>query len=301
MEPATHLKSLQALDMALRMGSLKAAAAVLGITPAAVGQRVSSLERYLGTDLLVRGRSGLRSTPELDAALPDLTTAFTALDRVMGALDVARAGEIHVAADPDWAALWLQPRLAGYAAANADTLVNVNGAGPAPPRPGEPDVAIGRDLPGAETLYDDRMVAVCAGAVRLQMRLEPLDAALAGAPLLEVQRRHGIAILPEWSDWFARFGRHGALPDSSERHATVAALLAVVRKGLGVGFAPLSLCAPDIEAGTVSVVFPDAWLPVGAPYRMRVAPSAGDRPQMRRFLAWLRREAAATAQTLRAA
>jgi LysR family glycine cleavage system transcriptional activator len=51
MSAATHLKSLQALEMAIRVGSLKGAANHLGITPAAVGQRIRSLENYLGVDL----------------------------------------------------------------------------------------------------------------------------------------------------------------------------------------------------------------------------------------------------------
>ncbi|MEJ0006703.1 MAG: LysR family transcriptional regulator [Steroidobacteraceae bacterium] len=46
----THLKSLQALQLALRCGSLKGAAELLAITPAAVGQRVKALEDYLGTN-----------------------------------------------------------------------------------------------------------------------------------------------------------------------------------------------------------------------------------------------------------
>jgi LysR family glycine cleavage system transcriptional activator len=44
----THLRSLQALEMAVRKGSLNAAAGELGITPAAVGQRIKMLEDYLG-------------------------------------------------------------------------------------------------------------------------------------------------------------------------------------------------------------------------------------------------------------
>ena len=65
----THLKSLQALELAARLGSLRDAAGVLAITPAAVGQRVKALEDYLGRDLLVRGRSGLKPAPALETRL----------------------------------------------------------------------------------------------------------------------------------------------------------------------------------------------------------------------------------------
>jgi len=106
MARVTHLNSLQALEMAIRKGSLQAAAKRLGITPAAVGQRIRALERYLDTDLLLRGRSGLQPTPALQMALDDLRAAFEALDSVSDTLDFQRSAEIHIVADPDWSDLW---------------------------------------------------------------------------------------------------------------------------------------------------------------------------------------------------
>jgi LysR family glycine cleavage system transcriptional activator len=50
----SHLKSLQALELALRLGSLRAAGRMLWITPAAVGQRIKALEDHLGVELMVR-------------------------------------------------------------------------------------------------------------------------------------------------------------------------------------------------------------------------------------------------------
>ena len=76
----THLRALQAIELALRTGSMKSAAEELAISPAAVGQRVRSLEDYLGFDLLVRGRSGIRPRPELDAAMAHLNAAFRELE-----------------------------------------------------------------------------------------------------------------------------------------------------------------------------------------------------------------------------
>ena len=73
----TYLRSLQALEMAVRKGSFVAAAEGLGITPAAVGQRVKALEDYLGVELLSRGRAGLRAAPGLESALPHLARAIT--------------------------------------------------------------------------------------------------------------------------------------------------------------------------------------------------------------------------------
>jgi DNA-binding transcriptional LysR family regulator len=71
--PVSHLRSLQALEAAIRNGSLVAAASELGISPAAVGQRIKALEDYLGVELILRGRAGLQPSKALDSALPTLT------------------------------------------------------------------------------------------------------------------------------------------------------------------------------------------------------------------------------------
>src|SRR5688572_1032311 len=106
----SHLKSLQALELAIRTGSFKAAADRLAITPAAVGQRVKALEDYLGIELLERGRAGVRPSPELAAALPHLASAFASLESAARELDLQRGQELHVAAASDFAELWLKPR-----------------------------------------------------------------------------------------------------------------------------------------------------------------------------------------------
>src|SRR5215472_8430144 len=94
----SHLRSLQALELALRMGSLQAAARALWVTPAAVGQRIKALEDYLGVDLLVRGRSGLKPTPELSSALVHLRAAFDELDAVATMLNLQRGDQVRIAA-----------------------------------------------------------------------------------------------------------------------------------------------------------------------------------------------------------
>src|SRR5215475_9785133 len=90
MTAPSHLKSLQAIELALRSGSLTKAAEALSITPAAVGQRIKALEDYLGLELLVRGRSGLKPTPALSSALAHLHAAFRELEIFCERVDVQR-------------------------------------------------------------------------------------------------------------------------------------------------------------------------------------------------------------------
>src|SRR5580698_9901390 len=122
----SHLKSLQALELALRLGSLQAAGRAMWITPAAVGQRIKALEDYLGIELVVRGRSGLRPTSELSGAIEHLRVAFQELDTVSALLNLQRGDEIHIAATSDFAELWLRPRLERFRTQHPHVLFCIN-------------------------------------------------------------------------------------------------------------------------------------------------------------------------------
>ena len=56
------LAALRAFEAAFRLGSLKAAAVELGVTPAAVSHQVKALEIHLGTALFERLHRALRPT-----------------------------------------------------------------------------------------------------------------------------------------------------------------------------------------------------------------------------------------------
>ncbi len=301
MQSATHLRSLQALDMALRTGSLKDAADALGITPAAVGQRIRSLESYLGVDLLMRSRSGLRATPELESALPDLQAAFAALDRVTQELDFQRVAEIHIVADPDWAELWLAPRMPEFRAENPNILFNINGEGDVRLRIGASDIQIGGADVRGETLYEDRFVAVCTHENILRLDRHPSHAPLEGYPLLQLERRGGVPQAPEWTDWFERFGMRESGLDRGYRYRSFRPLLDAARSGVGMALAPLSLCLPDLTTGVLHLAFPDKSLAATDPYQLSVRDRAEERPQMRKFLSWLRAEVAETKTQIAAA
>src|SRR5580698_5962387 len=147
----SHLKSLQALELALRLGSLQAAGRALCITPAAVGQRIKALEDYLGTDLVVRGRSGLRPTGGLSGALEHLRAAFQELDTVATMLNLQRGDEIHVAATSDFADLWLRPRMRRFKTEHPHVLCCIDDEGDAPLRIDQVDceVSFGPQGPNA--------------------------------------------------------------------------------------------------------------------------------------------------------
>ena len=300
MTATSHLKSLQALEMAIRVGSLTGAADRLGITPAAVGQRIRALEEYLGRDLLLRGRSGLSPTVDLQHALADLKVAFAALDRVTENLDFQRVAEVHIVADPDWSELWLLPRLAALRAENPNILFCINGAGDVPLRLGTPDCRIEyTDLGSGEELFRDRLLPV-TGPDNLR-RIADCDTQmpLEGMPFLHLEAQRDDPQRPGWPHWVERFGyrREGAARGVHYRHARLA--LEAVRQNVGFLICGLSLVEHDLAQGRIVLPYlAKQSLLAPKPYVLTVTAHGALRPQLKRFIDWLRSEARLTRHSL---
>jgi len=295
MPSVTHLKSLQALDLAVREGSLTAAAGRLGITPAAVGQRIRSLEDYLGTDLLLRGRSGLQPTPELQQALADLRLAFDALERVIETLDFQRVSEIHIVADTDWADLWLAPRLPEFRARYPNILFCINGDGDVPLRIGSPDLQVIYGNAPGKALFRD--VIVTATGPDNSRRLADWDAQneMEGMPLLHLKRQRDDEDYPGWVEWFTVFGHRETGNDRGIHYPNARLALEAVRENVGFLVCGLSLLLRDLEDKTIVHPFPISQNIVAPfPYRLRMSSNAENRPQIQKFVEWLELESRET-------
>src|SRR5829696_7660361 len=87
------VQRLRALALVLDLGSISAAAGVLGYTQSAVSQQLAALERETGAALVDRSQRPLRATPAGTALRPDV-------DRILAALrDLRRSREdvvVHV-------------------------------------------------------------------------------------------------------------------------------------------------------------------------------------------------------------
>jgi len=289
---ATHLKSLQALELALREGSLKGAADRLGITPAAVGQRIRALENYLGNDLLLRGRSGLKPTAELEQAMNDLHRAFSALDRVTQTLNFQRASEIHIVADPDWAELWLAPRLDAFRALYPKILFCINGAGDVALRLGAPDIRVTYDAGPGEPLFHDILLPVTGPDNPRRIADWDPVMQMEGMPLLHLKSQRDCDEYPGWVAWFQTFGQRKSGPDRGVHYQNARLALEAVRENVGFMVCGLSLVLNDIQQKSIVYPFPiSQHLKVPFPYRMKMRSDIETRPQVQRFITWLREAA----------
>jgi LysR family transcriptional regulator, glycine cleavage system transcriptional activator len=302
MTTTSHLRALQALELAVRTGSLKRTAELLSITPAAAGQRIRALEEYLGFELLVRGRLGIRPTAKLQAALPHLAVAFRELEQVTEILDFQRVGEIHVVADSDWADLWLARRLDRFKAENPSIRFCVNGIGDVPLRLGQFDCEVWFGEPvddGSDLLFRDYLVPVSSPENTARVSRLPMAQCLEGFPLLHLD---GVARDPAaigWPEWIDAYGARRTATDRGFRYRHRVHALEAVRSDAGILLCGLALVLDDVEDGNLSLPFPPAqgaWTQYG--FRIRFRADALRRSQVQRFREWLLAEARLTEERM---
>ena len=296
MTSVTHLRSLQALELAIRKGSLKGAAAELAITPAALGQRIRAIEDYLGFDLIVRSRSGTRPTKELEAALAHLSAGFRELETVARILDFQRVNEIHITADSDWAELWLQPRLSIFQKENPNTLFCINGTGDVPVRLGKADCEIwfGEERGGEfeDSLFCDYLVPLGSPANTKRISGQPKNAMLEGFPLLHLDcytlSGGGIG----WPEWIGKYGHRETSPGLGIRYKKIMHALEAVYADSGFFICGLGLMQQKIEDGHLDIPFPieeGEWSDHS--YRIEFQHASLRRGQTETFRTWLLNQA----------
>lgn len=303
MDVPHHLRSLQALELALRAGSLKTAAGQLAITPAAVGQRIKALEDYLGVDLLVRGRSGLLPSPELTAALPHLQAAFRELARASDLLELQRGHEIRIAAATDFAELWLRPRLARFTAEFPNVVFRINGEGGGPVRPGPADVevvfasvdAANGDARPTDLLFRDYLLPIASVENERRIAKLPRRRRLEGFPLLHVDFYREDPAAPRWPEWVHAHRLSRTAPERGIRFQRIVPALDAVLADAGLAICGIALLRDLIESGRLRIPFgikAGAWS--AHAFQARFRSEGGVRSPLRRFRQWLDDEAAAT-------
>jgi LysR family transcriptional regulator, glycine cleavage system transcriptional activator len=300
--PATpHLRSLQALELALRTGSLQAAATVLGITPAAVGQRLKALEDYLGVDLLVRGRSGLKATASLAPAVAHLSAAFRELETAAALLDLQRGSEIHIAAASDFADLWLKPRIAAFRAGHPNTLFCINGEGEAPLRLGFADCEINfGPVAGGDLLFRDYVTPISSPENTRRIAKLARPDQLEGFPLLHLDFYKEDPAVPNWAEWIRGHKLRRTAPERGIRFQRITPVLEAVLADAGLAICGLGLVGEMLEAERLSLPFSAAsgvWTQHA--FQARFRSDALGRPQVRRFREWILAESQLTADWLR--
>jgi LysR family glycine cleavage system transcriptional activator len=241
------LNAMRAFEAAARTESFVAAAQELGVTPGAVSQHVKTIEDWVGRPLFRRNAQGVELTETGRALLPDFTAAFDALGAAAQALRLRRSGpEIHIAALPSVAQLWLPQRLARVRRALPGLRISVT-AMEAPPN-------LARELfdlslfitpqghPGIE-IAEDRITPVCAPDLA-QEAARP--GGLNGMVLLHDQTWAG-----DWATWAGAAGIALDAPTAGPHYSLYALALEEAKAGAGLLMGHLALVEGALADGTL--------------------------------------------------
>lgn len=245
------LSGLRVFEAAARLGSFKAAAEELAVTPTAVSHQIRALEAQTGLALFDRHVRRVSLTEAGAQLYPVLRDGFDAFEAALARLTQQRTRtQVTISATNAFTVKWLVPRMADFRSKHpgidlqlqaSDDVVDLRSAAV--------DIAIryGRGpYPGlvAQSLFTDRFAPVANPRLGVA---SPDD--LAGVPLIRFNWKWSHPDNPTWERWFAVAQRSlprqaGQLRFSDEGHAIQAAVA-----GHGVALVSLALIAEELEAG----------------------------------------------------
>lgn len=247
------LPELQAFVQAARTGTATRAAAALGLTQSAISRALTTLEARLGVALFHRIRQRLVLSDAGRALLPEAERMLADLDRA--ALTVMSFGGhrdvLRLAVLPTFAALWLIPRLSGFAAIAPEVTFDMTATLASLDFERDPrDLAILRAQPplrGAELdiLAEERLVVVAAPSLLPKAGMLE-DADLAKLPLLQQATRPDL-----WLGWFLDAGLDPITILRGARFEQFGMVLAAARAGLGLALVPELFVAADLASGAL--------------------------------------------------
>ena len=162
------LLGLHAYEAAARRGSFAAAAGELHLSPAAISQRVRTLEAHLGVELFERLPRSLRLTEIGEAYLPAVRDIFEDLSAATsGLFGASKRADLTVRTQISYATTWLAPRVRDFSESFPHVslrLVSAIWADTLPPAEIDLEIRQGNGTwPGfiSTKLHDDSAIVIC--------------------------------------------------------------------------------------------------------------------------------------------
>lgn len=280
----THLNALRALEATLRLGGFGAAADEIGITPAALGQRIRALEGYLDVSLFDRKATGATPTQAALSIQRDLGTGFAALASAYEGLDQSKPGsELRVTMPESFAENWIAPILSDFASRHPEVELRIDASNSDHDLgAGDFDLAIRYGGPAGQyaketDLFGDCVQPVCSPEFAARLGLSPQPRSLSGVPLIHVLNRTGD---PDWlgfEGWANRFGFEAMEPARGVRFSRANSGLQAAIAGQGLVMAGLVEAWRGLASGALVMPF-GADFCCKTSYRYRLIPRPTGRP-----------------------
>jgi LysR family glycine cleavage system transcriptional activator len=214
----SHLNALRALEATLRKGSFKVAADELGVTTAAIGQQIRTLEAFLDRKLFLRTNTGVQPTDSALSIQQKLTTSFLTIEDIIGQLKTQRSkNRLAITLPSSFAEYWFTGRLPEFHKTNSEIDLRLDASNRMVDLLTEDfDFAIRYSPPQSETyqesiLFGDYVLPICTPDFARQHQLSTDLRSLAGVPLIHLGKRTPD---PEWVDWMKWGETFGFDPDS---------------------------------------------------------------------------------------
>jgi LysR family glycine cleavage system transcriptional activator len=293
------LNALRAFETTARLGSFTRAAQELGVTPAAVGQQVRSLEARLGRTLFLRSGDGLTLMPFAGNALADIQRGFDNLSQGYRSLSPnAEKQIISISVPPTFAIKWLVPRLHSFyerypaTELKFDTAMRFVDVGR-----GEVDLAIrfgsGR-YPGLrkERLLEEWVVPLCApilcrgkGGLKYPNDLDRFS-------LLHINGETADSNWLTWPKWAGSHNLEGQHFGQGPIFTQSLTALQAACEGQGIALCGISYALEDILAGRLYAPFgTECAVRTEYAYDMVYTPVRAEHPPVLAFRRWLKSEA----------
>lgn len=238
------LEWVRVFEAAGRNGSFTAAANEVGLTQAAVSQRIQNLETRLGARLFSRQARGVTLTVEGEAWLPYVSHALQGLQRSADDLFGKPLDKLVISASASVHQLWIVPRLArlGNDAHYQVSLATMTIA---------PDFA--RSDAMLEVRYGDGRWPGMRSARLYREAVCPMAAPESAARVPRWQELPHIAVSgprPGWQEWAERtIGNVPPVP--RYRFDSFVSALTAARAGLGVVLGSVPLCESELSSGAM--------------------------------------------------
>ena len=286
------LSALRAFEAAARLGSFKAAAEELAVTPTAISHQIRGLEALSGVALFERQVRRVTLTEAGAQLYPVLRDGLDAFQSALARLSQPRRRpQVVISATNAFTVKWLVPRMADFRRLQpgidlqlqaSDEVVDL--------RSTAVDIAIryGRGpYPGlaVEPLFTDQFAPVANPRLAVHSIAD-----LARVPLIHFDWKRAQPENPTWERWFAAAGVEGLssagqLRFSDEGHAIQAAVA-----GHGIALVSQALIADELAAG--HLVQPFGPSIAGHTYHVAVGKERRPSASAEAVVAWLKAQAA---------
>ncbi|MFC7461616.1 LysR substrate-binding domain-containing protein [Hydrogenophaga defluvii] len=302
-----HLRAFEAVARHL---NFRAAAEELSLTQSAVSRQIQALEDEVGTSLFLRHTRAVDLT---SAGAQLLRAATQSLDQIDAAVRHIRQSlgrkSVAITTWASFASMWLIPRLEAFQSEHPDIDIRIDATdnsvdlGTA-----DVDLALRYSVPqnvpnDATRLFGEQLTPVVSPWLLKQAGIGKVED-LAHFTLIEAGDAHRSRHL-EWLTWQRWLDHRQPLAKGTRKPSKFAPkrwlyfnyanqIVQAALTGQGVALARLPLVAEHLANGDLVEPLPQTRLDSPLAYWLMVAPRSAQRPEVKAFCDWIRRQAEIT-------